>query len=153
MSPASHSKGLIWPLSASNCCASLPLVAADWRQLFSGRWVTDVDKYRKAINKPATNGVDGQGKDDRNSRCRLSYGRDRIAPGHNDIDVGINKFCRNLGEAFGASLCPAIDYFNCAPVDPAMFAQLIFKGGNRLRPHGLGNSSKKPDHRPSLLRP
>jgi len=79
------------------------------RQFFSGRGITDVDKYRqsaatrsklaqqfeplagqiralrreagdiaawprKAINKPAANGVDGQGKDDRNSRCRLPYG-------------------------------------------------------------------------------
>src|SRR5262249_18809350 len=108
---------------------------------------------RKAINKPAANGVDGQGKDDRNSRCRLPCSRDCVAPGHNDIDVGINKLCRNLGEAFGASLCPAIDYFNCAPVDPAMFAQPFFKGGNRLYPHLLGHSSKKPDYRPSLLRP
>src|SRR5262249_57158614 len=107
----------------------------------------------KAINKPAAKGVDGQGKDDRNSRCRLPYGRDRIAPGHNDIDVGINKFCRNLGEAFGASLCPAIDYFNCAPVDPTMFAQPFFKGGYLLCPQPFRNSSKKSDHRPSLLRP
>src|SRR6516225_3582679 len=75
-----------------------------------------------------------------------------VAPGHNDIDVGINKLCRNLGEAFGASLSPAIDYFNCAPVDPAMFAQPFFKGGNPLCPQRLSRSSKKRDHRPALLR-
>jgi hypothetical protein len=33
-----------------------------------------------------------------------------------------------------------------------MFAQPFFKGGNRLYPHLLGHSSKKPDYRPSLLR-
>ena len=46
----------------------------------------------------------------------------------------------------------AATYFNCAPVYPAMFAQPFFKGGNRLCPQLLGHSSKKPDHRPPLLR-
>src|SRR5215472_386248 len=168
--------------------ANLVIRTMNLRQFFSGRGITDVDKYRqsaatrsklaqqfealsgqiralrreagdiaawsrKAINKPAANGVDGQGEDDRNSRCRLPCSRDSVAPGHNDIDVGINKLCRNLGEAFGASLCPAIDYFNCVPVYPTMFAQPFFKGGNRLYPQLLGHSSKKPDYRPLLLRP
>src|SRR5215831_6811427 len=79
--------------------------------------------------------------------------RDRIAPGHNDIDVGINKLCRNLGEAFGASLSPAIDYFNCVPVYPTMFAQPFFKGGNRLCPYPFCNSSKKPDYRAFVAAP
>src|SRR5215470_11127516 len=83
---------------------------------------------RKAINKPAANGVDGQGEDDRNSRCRLPCSRDSVAPGHNDIDVGINKLCRNLGEAFGASLCPAAFDDDVLAFDPAQFAQSLYEG-------------------------
>src|SRR5215831_5790017 len=77
----------------------------------------------------------------------LPPGRERLLT--NPLPTGSTARAKTIGivdvACLTAETALLVDYFNCAPVYPTMFAQLSFKGGNRLCPQLLGHSSKKPD--------
>ncbi len=67
--------------------------------------------------------------------------------GDNDIDLEPDKLGHDLGEALGATLCPAILDRDSATLDPAEFAQPLHKSGGPL---ALGRGSaraQEPDSR------
>src|SRR5215470_1986787 len=62
-----------------------------------------------------------------------------------DIDLEPDELGGDLGEAFAASLRPAILDRDVAAFDPAEFAQPLHKGGDRLADHRRRGPAKEPD--------
>src|SRR5262245_64556795 len=62
-----------------------------------------------------------------------------------DIDLEPDELGGDLGEAFAASLRPAILDRDVAAFDPAEFVQPLHKGGDRLADHRRRGPAKEPD--------
>src|SRR5262249_42427488 len=62
-----------------------------------------------------------------------------------DIDLEPDELGGDLGEAFAASLRPAILDRDVAAFDPADFVQPLHQGGDRLADHRRRGPAKEPD--------
>ena len=92
---------------------------------------------------------------DRDDRCRPFGVEHRPSHRDNDIDLEPDELGGDFGEAFAASLRPAILDRDGATFHPTKFVQPLHKGGNRLADHRGRGPAKEPDSSQlwQLLRP
>src|SRR5262249_27496841 len=74
-----------------------------------------------------------------------AWGRAPHSHRDDDIDLEPDELGGDLGEAFAASLRPAILDRDVAAFDPAEFVQPLHKGGDRLADHRRRGPAKEPD--------
>src|SRR5262249_47664592 len=74
-----------------------------------------------------------------------AWGRAPHSHRDDDIDLEPDELGGDLGEAFAASLPPAILDRDVAAFDPAEFVQPLHKGGDRLADHRRRGPAKEPD--------
>src|SRR5262249_25078835 len=90
-------------------------------------------RFRKARDEPGGHWVPSHPKDDWYGRCRLLDRNDRCgSPRDNDIHTPPQELGRDLCETLVASLPPAILDGDGSILDPAEFAQSLYKGGETL---------------------
>jgi hypothetical protein len=95
----------------------------------------------EASDEAAADRVRRYRKNDWDDRRRLLCSDHRASRRNNHIDLQPHQFTRYLGEAFAASLGPAIFDCDSATLNPAEFLQSLHKSGDPLAPRRSGRGA------------
>jgi hypothetical protein len=106
---------------------------------------------RQAGDEAGADRVASRGENNGDDRRRLLSSQDHAsARRNNNINLALDEFGRDLGGALGATLRPAILDRDSTTLDPAEFAQPLYKSGGPL---ALPKAWSRPKTRQSAASP